>query len=151
MKRSRIVSVHIIASIIAVLTISSFFCFSLTAELIGDDAFIKQVKTGILYCLPVLIMVMPTLALSGKTLAGNSKNPLVIKKMTRMKIIALNGLILITLAIYLYYHAIYKFIDTTFYYIQMVELFLGALNLGLIVMNINTGLKLSVRRKKTTR
>lgn len=148
MKRSRIVRVHIIATIIAAITISSFFSFSLIAELIGNDLYIKQVKTAILYCLPILVIAMPMLALSGKKLAGNSKNPMVADKMNRMKFIALNGVVLISLAMYLYYHAIYKTLDSTFVYVQIVELSIGALNLGLIGMNINAGLKLSGRRRK---
>lgn len=148
MKRSKIVTAHIAGTIIAVLTISSFFSFSLIAEIIGEDLFIKKVKTGILYCLPILVIAMPMLAISGNKLAGNSKNPIVAKKMKRMKFIAFNGIILISLAIYLYYHAIYKTIDSTFLYVQLVEFLIGAVNLGLIVMNINSGLKLSGRSKK---
>ncbi len=150
MKRSKIVAAHITATIIAVITIGSFFSFSLIAELIGDDLFIKQVKTGILYCLPILVIAMPMLALSGKKLAGNSKHPIVADKMKRMKLIALNGVILISLAIYLYYHANYKTVDRTFLYVQIAELVIGALNLGLIGLNINAGLKLSGRRRKNS-
>ena len=150
MKRSKIIIAHVTATIIAFLTISSFFSFSLFAEIIGEHLFIKQVKTAIFYCLPILVIAMPMLAISGKKLAGNSKNPIVSKKMTRMKFIAFNGMILISLAIYLYYHAIYKTIDSTFFYVQIVELLIGTVNLGLIVMNINSGLKLSARGRKTT-
>ncbi|WP_313114355.1 hypothetical protein [Aequorivita sediminis] len=146
MKRSKIVIVHIMATVIAGFTISCFFSFSLIAEILGEDFFIKQVKTGILYCLPILVVTMPMLALSGKKLSENSQNPIVNKKLKRMKLIALNGVILISLAIYLYYHATYKSIDNTFLYVQVLELVIGALNLGLIVMNINSGLKLSGRR-----
>ena len=148
MKRSKIVTAHITATIIAFLTISCFFGFSLFAEIIGEDLFIKEVKTRILYCLPILVTAMPMLAISGKKLAGNFKNPMIAKKMRRMKFIAFNGIILISVAIYLYYHAIYKTIDSTFLYVQIVELFIGAVNLGLMMMNINSGLKLSGRRKK---
>lgn len=148
MKRTKIVKVHLTATIIAVLTIINFFGFSLFAEILGQDLFIQQVKTGILYCLPILIVVMPILAISGNKLAGSSRNPLIINKMKRMKFIALNGLILILLAIYLYYHATFKTIDSTFLYVQIVELLFGAVNLGLIAMNINAGLKLSGRPVK---
>lgn len=146
MKRSKIVAVHILATVIATLTISSFFSFSLIAEIKGENMFIKQVKTGILYCLPILVIAMPLLAISGKNLATNTNNPVVALKMKRMKFIAFNGLILISLAIYLYYHAVYKSIDRTFLYFQIVELLFGAINLGLIILNIISGLKLSGRR-----
>ena len=150
MKRSKIVTAHITATIIAFLTIGSFFSFSLFAEIIGEELFIKQVKIVILYCLPILVITMPMLAISGKKLAGNSKNPIVSKKMTRMKFIAFNGMVLITLAIYLYYHAIYKTIDSTFLYVQILELLIGTVNLGLILMNINSGLKLSGWKKNNS-
>lgn len=150
MKRSKIVTAHITATIIAFLTIGSFFSFSLFAEIIGEELFIKQVKIVILYCLPILVITMPMLAISGKKLAGNSKNPIVSKKMTRMKFIAFNGMVLITLAIYLYYHAIYKIIDSTFLYVQILELLIGTVNLGLILMNINSGLKLSGWKKNNS-
>ncbi|WP_237608950.1 hypothetical protein [Aequorivita xiaoshiensis] len=146
MKRSKIVTVHIMATVIAGFTISCFFSFSLIAEILGEDLFIKQVKTGILYCLPILVITMPMLAISGKKLAESSKSLIVAKKMKRMKFIALNGVVLILLAIYLYYHAIYKTIDSAFLYVQIVELLIGAVNLRLIVLNINSGLKLSGRK-----
>ena len=53
MKRKTIVKTHIIATAIAVLTISCFFSLSLIVEITGNQEFIKQVKTGILYCLPI--------------------------------------------------------------------------------------------------
>lgn len=148
MKRIKIVRIHIFATIIAMLTISSFFSFSLIAELMGDHLFIQRVKTVILYALPILIISMPMLAVSGKKLAGNSKNPLITKKMKRMKFIAFNGFILISLAIYLYYHTNYKVIDNTFLYFQIAELLFGAINLSLMGMNVKDGLKLSGRNKR---
>ena len=148
MKRKETVTLHVAATVLAVITISSFFSFSLIAELMGDKPFIRQVKTGILYCLPILLVVMPVLAVSGKKLAGNSKNPMVTNKMKRMKRIAFNGVLLVSLAIYLYYHAVYKTIDRTFLYIQIMELIIGALNLGLIGKNIHSGLQLSGRLRK---
>ncbi len=148
MKRSTVVRVHLAATIVATLTISTFFSFSLIAEFIGEDLFIRQVKTAILYCLPVLIIAMPALAVSGNKLAGNSKNPMIFNKMRRMKLIAFNGVVLISLAIYLYYRSTYEAVDSTFMYVQVVELLIGALNLALIGLNINEGLKLSGRLNK---
>lgn len=148
MKRSSIVTAHLVATAIAVITISTFFSFSLIAEFRGEDLFIKQVKTLILYCLPILLIAMPMLVLSGKKLAGNSKSPLIIRKMRRMKFIAINGVMLISLAIFLFYYSNYKTIDSTFMCFQILELLIGALNLVLIGMNIYDGLKLSGRLKR---
>lgn len=148
MERSTLIKIHIAASIIAVITIGSFFSFSLIAEIMGSDLFIKQVKTGILYGLPILIIAMPMLALSGKKLARNSKNLILAKKTKRMKLIAINGIILISLAVYLYYHATYRSIDIRFLIVQIAELSIGFINLLLITMNIRAGIKLSGRKRK---
>lgn len=145
MKRSSLVIVHLVATAVATVTISAFFSFSLIAEFIGEDMLIRQVKTAILYCLPVHMVAMPMLAKSGNKLAGHSKNPIIVRKMRRMKLIAFNGLMLISLAIYLYYRATYAAIDGTFMSVQIVELCFGAFNLGLIGLNIKDGLKLSGR------
>ena len=148
MKRTKMITTHIAATAVATLTISCFFTFSLIAEIIGDPLFIKQAKTGILYCLPIMLIAMPILGLSGKKLAGNSKNPVIVQKMKRMKLVALNGVLLISLAIYLYYHAVYKTIDTTFLYVQIAELLIGGINLSLIGLNIRAGMQLSGRLTK---
>lgn len=147
MKRKYILIIHITATIIAALTIANFFTFSLIAEIYGNPLFIKQVKTTILYALPLMIIAMPMLVISGKKLAGKSKSPLVIIKQKRMKFIAINGVMLISLAIYLYYHANFKIIDTTFLVLQILELTLGLTNLILLGSNIKTGMKLSGRLK----
>lgn len=143
MKRKQLIRIHIAATVIATLTIANFFTFSLIAEIIGDADFIKQVKTVILYCLPILIIAMPMLALSGKRLAGKSRNPIVVQKQNRMKLVAVNGIFLISLAIYLYYHANFKNIDTTFFTVQGIELLLGAINLSLMGLNIRAGMRLA--------
>ncbi|MDT7827508.1 hypothetical protein RQM65_02370 [Pricia sp. S334] len=106
MERTKIIMAHIVATAVGTLTISCFFIFSLIVEIMGETLFIKQVKTGILCCLPILFIAMPVFGLTGKKLAGNSKNPLVLHKLRRMKLVALNGAILISLDTYLYYHAI---------------------------------------------
>ncbi len=148
MKRKTIIKAHIIATSIAVLTIGCFFSFSLIAEIMGNQEFIKQVKTGILYCLPILVIAMPILGITGKKLAGKSQNPIVTTKMRRMKFVAFNGIILISLAIYLYFRATNNNIDSTFLYVQIIELLFGAINLTLIGLNIKAGMKLSGRIKR---
>ena len=150
MKRKTILKAHIIATSIAILTIGCFFSFSLIAEIKGSQEFIKQVKTGILYCLPVLLFVMPMLGITGKKLAGKSKSPIVATKMKRMKFVALNGIILSSLAVYLYLRAINDNIDSTFLYVQILELLFGAVNLTLIGLNIKAGMKLSGRIKRNS-
>jgi hypothetical protein len=122
MKRKTILKSHIIATSVGALTIGCFFSFSLIAEIMGNQEFIKQVKTGIVYCLPVLLFAMPILGITGKKLAGKFKSPIVATKMKRMKFVAFNGIIFISLAIYLYFRAVNNNIDSTFLYVQIIEL-----------------------------
>ncbi len=143
MKRKTLVNIHIIATVCAMLTISTFFILSLKVELSGDLNGIKSVKQGILYALPLLIIAMPTLAISGNYLAGGSKNPIVIKKKRRMKIITVNGIILICLAIFLYYQSHFRSTNNVFLFVQITELVFGLGNLILIGLNVKTGLILS--------
>ena len=77
MGRKSVLKLHLAGTILAVLTISTYFFSSLTAEVIGNEYIIKVVKAGIFYSLPVLIIVMPILAISGNKLAGNSKNKVI--------------------------------------------------------------------------
>lgn len=146
MERKTIIKVHSVATVIAVLTIFSFFSFSLIAEIIGNHEFIKQVKTGILYCLPILIVAMPTLGITGNKLAKKSKSPIVALKMKRMKWVAINGIILVLLAVYLYFRATNNQIDQTFLFVQITELVFGTINLTLIGLNIRAGRKLSGKK-----
>ena len=97
MKRNTLVKIHVIATIVAMLTISTFFALSLTAELRSDPDLIKTVKRGIFYALPLLIIVMPTLAITGNQLARNSENPKVIEKKLRMKFVSCFSLLSIAL------------------------------------------------------
>lgn len=148
MKRKKILLLHVIATIGAVITISTFFIVSVRAEIIAEEGLIQDVKTRILYCLPILIVLMPCLAISGRKLAGQSKHPVIIKKMTRMKLVMANGIILVSLAIFLYYRANYIVIDSTFLYAQIAEFIFGLSNLALLGLNIKTGLQLTGRIKR---
>jgi hypothetical protein len=149
MKRKTIARIHIAATIVAAITIATFFSISLVAELSGEEAFRRKVKEGILYSLPLMIVAMPILNISGNKLASKSQNPTVLAKRKRMKIIVVNGLCLISLACFLYYRSHYGVIDRLFHTAQILEFALGLTNLVLIVVNAKNGLELSGRLKKT--
>jgi hypothetical protein len=151
MKRNTIVKVHLIATIIATITITVFFTISLFAELKGDEAFIKSVKAFILYTLPVMIIAMPVLKFTGDKLAGKSSNPIIARKRKRMKFVILNGIMLVSLAIFLYYRSHYLSIDVVFLTAQIAELAFGLTNLFLIVLNARNGLQLSGKLAKRTK
>ena len=142
---------HIAATIIATITIGTFFLSSVVAEIAGNDTFIREVKERILFTLPVLLMAMPAIGITGNKLAGNSQSSLVKTKQRRMKFVFVNGVTLIILASFLYYHSRYKTIDTVFMVAQLVELALGLTNLVLISLNIKSGLQLSGRIRRIKR
>ena len=148
MERKTILRIHFFATIVAVMTILSFFSISLYAEILGEKTFIKTVKEFILYALPIMIISMPSLAITGNKLAGKSKNPIVIQKSRRMKFIMLNGFVLVFLAIYLYYRSHYQEIDNTFFVLQLTEFAFGLTNLTLIGLNARSGMQLSGKLKK---
>ncbi len=149
MKRKNLVRMHVIASIIGFITILCFSVSSLVAEINGDEQIIRSVKTAILFSLPVLCVAMPMLGISGDKLSGSSKNLVVLKKKFRMKIILINGLLLIALASLLYYRVHHYSIDRVFVALQTIESVLGLINLSLMVMNIRSGFILSGRIKPT--
>ena len=145
MKHKTLVGIHIAATLIAILTIGVFFISSLIAELRGDLNLIKTVKRSILYALPILIIAMSTLAISGNKLAEGSGNLMVRKKKHRMKFVMINGMILISLAFFLDYRSHYKTADNAFLITQVFEFVFGLANLSLIGLNARTGLILSGR------
>ena len=149
MKRKTLVTIHLIATMVAVLTIATFFISSVVAELSGDETLIRKVKESIFFSLPLLLVAMPVLGVSGSKLGGASKNPTVLAKQRIMKFIILNGLILTGLASFLYYRSNYQSIDMVFLSAQFAEFFFGLANLTLIGLNIKSGLKLSGRLKRS--
>lgn len=148
MERKTILRIHFLATIVAVMTILSFFSISLYAEILGEKTLIKTVKEFILFALPIMIISMPSLAISGNKLAGKSKNSLIIQKSRRMKFIMFNGFVLVFLAIYLYYRSHYREIDNTFFLLQLTEFAFGLINLTLIGLNARNGMQLSGKLKK---
>ena len=148
MKRKLLVGLHVTATGVATLVIATFFISSLLAELSGDLNGIKLVKRCILYALPILILAMPTLAITGSKLAGNTSTKYVKRKKRRMKLVMLQGLLLIGLAVFLYYQSHMKSINDTFLIAQSAELIFGLINLTLIGLNAKDGLALSGRFDK---
>ncbi len=145
MKRKTLLRIHVFATALAVLMISSFFLSSLLAELSGDADIIKTVKRTILQTLPLMFIAMPALAITGNRLAGNSKHPQVREKKNRMKVVVINGMILTGLAGFLYYQSHFRSIDSIFLVAQICEFVFGLGNLTVIGLNIRAGLILSGR------
>ncbi len=142
MKRKSVVKIHLISTVIAGLTISSFFTATIISKVINDTLLIMAVKEKIFYALPILLVSMPSVGVSGIKLTGQYKSPVHVAKLKRMKMIAFNGILLILLATYLYINSRDGVLGWYFWIAQIVELVLGATNLFLIARNIKAGFTL---------
>lgn len=141
------IKTHIIAATIAFLTISSFWVSTFLVEIFGSLHDIATVKKAILYSMLILIPSMIAAGASGFKLAKQRKNPIIIAKQTRMKILAINGfLVLLPSAFFLSYKADMMTFDIWFYGIQSVELFAGGTNITLLLLNMKDGFSLSAQR-----
>lgn len=147
MNRSKILKFHIVGSLIAVITVGIFFSSSLVSEFNQQIDFTFQIKKGIFYSLPILLITMPMIGVTGNILAGNSNHPLILEKKKRMRLIGINGVLLITMACLLFYWAKNSMYGQAFTIIQVVELLLGFSNLILLIKNFLTGRKLSLPKQ----
>jgi hypothetical protein len=141
--------IHAVAATLALVTITLFFSASLIVEVFGDKQALVSVKQWIVYGLFVLVPLMIITGLSGKAVIGARKGKLIATKMKRMVIVAANGLlILVPCAILLQRMAVAGTFDSTFYGIQAIEFVAGAVNIGLMGLNMRDGLLLTGRLKK---
>lgn len=143
--------IHLIAGLLATLTIATFFLSTLGVELFGTHETVAMVKAWIV--MPGLFILVPAIAAtggSGMFLSKSRQGRLVEAKKKRMPFIAANGLlVMIPCAIVLNRWAAAGTFDTTFYVVQALELLVGAVNLTLMGMNIRDGIKMSGRLRAT--
>lgn len=140
--RRNLARVHAAAGLIAWCLIASFFIGSLISELLGSSTWIVLVKRTIFYTMWAMVVLVPLAALTGRKLAGKSRNVIVERKRRRMRWIAPNGLLLLTLGSYLYYKASQGQFDPFFMSAQLVELAVGLTNLVLLGLMIRDGFRL---------
>ncbi|KAA3608768.1 MAG: hypothetical protein D8M58_18700 [Calditrichaeota bacterium] len=146
------IKAHVISAFIAFLTIALFFSSTIVVEIIGSPDSIYFVKKSILYGLLILIPAMMATGITGNLIAKNKKGKLIQKKLTRLKIIASNGvLILIPCAFLLESLAGAGNYNEWFYSIQGLELIAGATNLYFLGLNMKDGFLLSGRFKKANK
>jgi len=140
-------TMHLLAGLLATLTIATFFTATLLVELYGSPAAIAGIKQLIVF--PGLFILMPAIAAtggSGFALSKAHQGRLVEAKMQRMPFIAANGLlVLLPAAIFLNRWAAQGTFDSRFYIVQAAELLAGAANLLLMGLNMRDGLKLTGR------
>lgn len=145
--------IHLIAGIVATLTIASFFTATILVELFGSWEEIATVKS--LIVMPGLLVLIPAIAATGGTgfaLSKSRKGRLVENKKKRMPIIGANGVfILVPAAILLNGWASAGSFGTKFCIVQIFEIIAGATNLAMMGLNIRDGLKLCGRLRPQKR
>lgn len=138
---------HLIAGLLAPLCIATFFLSTIFVELFGSYAAVTRLKS--LIVTPGLWIMVPLMAAaggSGMLLARSRNGRLVDAKRKRMPFIAVNGLlVLVPCAFVLNQWATAGSFDTSFYVVQVVELFAGAANLTLMGLNARDGLQMAGR------
>lgn len=136
--------VHRAASVIATLTIATFFVSTVIVELMGDPAAIARLKA--LIVMPGLFILIPALMAtggSGFALSRGRGGRLVDQKKRRMPVIvALGALVLLPCALVLAQWSAAGRYDSAFYALQALELLAGAVNLTLMSLNARDGLRL---------
>jgi len=134
---------------LALVTICCFWGSTVVFELFGDHAAIAAVKNAILWGMLVLVPAMAAAGGSGFSLGKGWRNPAVLRKKRRMKIIAANGiLVLVPSAVFLANRAAAGEFDWAFAAVQAIELLAGAVNITLLSLNMRDGFAL---RKKPAR
>lgn len=144
--------IHAGAGALAMLVIAVFWTSTAVSELTGQVGPITAVKTAIPWGFLILIPALAATGGTGFSLAGGRSGGLVGKKRGRMPLIAANGiLVLIPSALYLSHKAQAGVFDQSFYIVQGIELFFGALNLYLLAQNMRDGLKMTAGRRRASR
>lgn len=144
--------VHPIAGGVAMLMIATFWIATATAEISGVEAWIVRVKTAIPWGLLVLIPALMAVGGSGFALARGRHGALLAAKRSRMPAIAANGLVvLVPAALFLAARARASDFDTLFYSVQLLELIAGAVNFGLLALNMRDGFRMTRARRMTAR
>ncbi len=138
--------VHLIAGFLATLLVASFWSSTVVSELFLSRDAVVGVKRVILFGIGLLI---PTLMVAGGTgfaLSRSHKGKLVENKKWRMRLIGLNGaLVLAPSAFFLDWRAARGQVDPSFFAVQGVELLAGAAQLVLLSLNVRDGLRMSGR------
>ncbi|MCH9697850.1 MAG: hypothetical protein K0U68_07100 [Gammaproteobacteria bacterium] len=144
--------IHLVAAIVALFCIASFFTATILVELFGSEKSISTVKS--LIVTPGLFILIPVIAITGGTgfaCARYGKSRLIDGKQKRMPFIAANSLlILLPCAIFLNQWASVGLFDTKFYSVQGIELLAGAVNLILMSMNMRDGLRMTGKLHRNT-
>ena len=150
MPRSTLRRIHVGSSIAAMTVIATFLLSTIGAEACATDDGVAAVKRWIARLIAVLVAAMIGAATSGQRLAGRSRNPLVRRKLQRMRAVGAIGLlVLIPCAVVLARLAAAHEFGSLFGVLQSVELVAGATNLTLLTLNLRDGLALRSRSRRS--
>ncbi|WP_030432608.1 hypothetical protein [Allokutzneria albata] len=149
MTRAVALRVHLVASSLALVVVLAFQVVTITVELGGNHAAIAAAKRGIALGLFVLLPALAAAGASGRTLAGRSRAPFVVRKTRRMIAVASVGvLVLVPCAVVLDRLAAAGDLGGRFRVIQYVEVAAGLLNLTLLGLNFRDGRAVTRRGRK---
>ncbi|MGR3376621.1 hypothetical protein [Salipiger abyssi] len=151
MSRSSLVMIHGASGATALLVIASFWSLAFVSEFFAAPGTVILLRQIILYALPLLVLALASAGASGARLAGRSKAPQIVAKMGRMRVAALNGLlVLIPSAVFLGLRAQAGDLSGAFGYVQLLELCAGALNIVLLGLNMRAGMAMKARKRAHT-
>lgn len=135
---------HALLGALAMLCIASFWISTAVSELFLAHPAVAFVKKAVVYGLFLLVPSLVLTGLSGMALGKGRIEPLVAKKIFRMRLIAANGLlVLVPAALYLKGKASDGQFDAAFYIVQTIELSIGIVQMVLMVLNVRDGLRLA--------
>ncbi|MBR0813285.1 MULTISPECIES: hypothetical protein [Bradyrhizobium] len=138
--------IHPLAGTVALTMIATFWLSTALTELFATQASVAMVKTAIPWGFLLLVPALAVTGGSGFFLAKGRRAGLIGAKIKRMPVIAGNGiLVLIPAALFLASKAKAAEFDTTFYVVQTLELFAGAMNIVLLGLNMRDGFKMKGR------
>lgn len=141
--------IHPIAGGIAMLTILCFWIATVASEASGSADLIITVKTLIPWGFLILIPALAAVGSSGFALASGGHGRRLNAKRLRMKVIAVNGLlILVPSAFFLSWKAEAGAFDLAFVIVQALELIAGAVNITLMTLNMRDGFALTGRLRQ---
>jgi hypothetical protein len=141
-----LVRLHAAAGTLAVMTIALFWTSTVWSEMTGDLEVVTLVKRAILWGMAWLIPLLALTGASGFRLARGWSDPLIGRKLRRMKLAAANGLLVLApSAVVLALWASRGDFTMSFYVLQAVELAAGLVQLTLLGLNMRDGLRLTGR------
>lgn len=128
------------------LTVLTFWTSTAVSEAFFSQEVVAGVKRSILYGMLILVPAIAATGASGVSLQSMRKGQLVDHKKRRMRIVALNGLlVMLPSAFFLNSKASAGEFDAPFYLVQAIELSVGVVQLFLMGRNFRDGLSLAGR------